>query len=88
MAKITIEPKFKKDDYIINRSANDMAIVDSITPKGYYHFKAYYGGMFKEFRDVKNKMNDLQINYQKFWEPCTNEEKKQLDKLIKEKGGN
>ena len=44
--------------------------------------------MFKEFRDVKNKMNDLQINYQKFWEPCTNEEKKQLDKLIKEKGGN
>ena len=86
MAKITIEPKFKKGDYIINRSANDMAIVDSITPKGYYHFKAYYGDMFKEFRDVKNKLNDMQAHYQEFWDLCTDEERQKLDNLIKEKG--
>ena len=81
-----IEPKFKPQDYIINRNANDMAIIDSITPKGYYHFKEYYSAMFNELRDAKNKLNDLQINYQKFWDLCTNEEKENLDEIIKEKG--
>lgn len=81
-----VEPIFKKGNYIINRSTNDMAIVDDITPKGYYHFKAYYNAMFDELKDVKNKLNDLQINYQKFWDLCTNEEKENLDKIIKEKG--
>lgn len=82
-----IEPKFKKNDYIINRTANDMAIVDSITSKGYYHFKVYYGSMFDELRDPKNKLNDLQVDYQKFWDLCTDEEKQKLDKIIKEKEG-
>jgi len=78
-----IEPKFKPNDYIINHYAGDMAIVDSITPKGYYHFKAYYENMFKTLKDAKNKLNDLQINYQKFWDFCTDEEKKKLDDIIK-----
>lgn len=78
-----IEPIFKKGDYIINRNACDMAIIDSITPKGYYHFKEYYSAMFNELRDAKNKLNDLQINYQKFWDLCTDEEKNKLNKLIK-----
>jgi hypothetical protein len=78
-----IEPKFKKGDYIINRNAMDMAIIDSITPKGCYHFKEYYGHMFHELKDAKNKLNDLQINYQKSWDLCTEEEKKKLDEIIK-----
>lgn len=82
-----IEPKFNPNDYIINRASNDMAIIHSITPKGYYHFKEYYSGMFNELRDQKNKFNDLQINYQEFWDLCNDEEKKKLDEIIKEKGG-
>lgn len=81
-----VEPKFKPQDYIINRNAGDMAIVDSVTTKGYYHFKVYYGDMFKKLKDVNNKLNDLQVNYQKFWDFCTEEEKKKLDDIIKEKG--
>ena len=34
-----VEPIFKKGDYIINRTSGDMAIIDSVTPKNYYHFK-------------------------------------------------
>jgi hypothetical protein len=79
-----IEPKFQKGDYIINRTCGDMGIVKGITKKGYYQFEEYYGNMFKE---LKNKGYELQINYQKFYEPCTDEEKKRLDKIIKEKGG-
>ena len=56
--------------------------------KNYYHFKAYYGSMFNELKDVKNKLYDLQINYQKFFDLCTDEEKKKLDNMIKEKGEN
>ena len=81
-----IEPIFKKGDYIINHTSGDMAIIDSVTPKNYYHFKAYYGSMFDELKDVKNKLNDLQINYQKFYELCNEEEKKKMDEIIKEKG--
>lgn len=82
-----IEPKFQKGDYIINRTCGDMGIVKGITKKGYYQFEAYYGGMFKQLKDVKDKNYDLQINYQKFYELCTEKEKKKLDEIIK-KGGN
>ena len=86
--KLIVEPLFGKGDYIINPTAGDMAIVDSITKKNYYHFKVYYSAMFDEFRDAKNKLNDLQVNYQKFWSLCNDDEKQRLDELIKEKGGN
>ena len=78
-----IEPKFKTGDYIINRSSGDMAIVKGLTNRGYYQFKAYYGAMFKQLKDVKDKNFDLQINYQKFYDICTEEEKKHLDNIIK-----
>lgn len=82
-----IEPKFQKGDYIINRACGDMGIVKGITKKGYYQFEAYYGNMFKQLKDVKDKNYDLQINYQKFYELCDENEKKKLDEIIK-KGGN
>jgi hypothetical protein len=82
-----IEPKFQKGDYIINRTCGDMAIVKGVTKKGYYQFEAYYGNMFKQLKDVKDKNYDLQINYQKFYELCDENEKKKLDEIIK-KGGN
>ena len=81
-----VEPIFKKGDYIINRVSSDMAIVKGVTKKNYYQFDAYYGGMFKELKDVKNSNYDLQVNYQKFFDLCTDEEKKKLDDMIKEKG--
>ena len=80
-----IDPKFGPGDYITNRYAGDIAIVDSITKKGYYHFKAYLRGFSGELKDVKNKLNDLQINYQKFWDLCTEDEKRKLDETIKNK---
>lgn len=64
-----------------------MAIVKGITKKGYYQFEAYYGGMFKQLKDVKDNNYDLQINYQKFYDLCDENEKKKLDEIIK-KGGN
>lgn len=82
-----IEPKFQKGDYIINRTCGDMGIVKGLTKKGYYQFEAYYGGMFKQLKDVKDKNYDLQINYQKFYDLCTDEEKKKFDEILKEKGG-
>lgn len=82
-----IEPKFQKGDYIINRTSGDMAIVKGVTKKGYYQFSEYYSKMFHELKDVKNLNYDLQINYQKFYDICTEEEKKKLDDIIKEKGG-
>ncbi len=81
-----VEPKFKPQDYIINRTSGDMAIVKGATKKNYYQFDAYYGGMLKELKDVKNSNYDLQVNYQKFYDLCTEEEKKKLDDIIKEKG--
>lgn len=81
-----IEPKFNPGDYIINRTSGDMAIIDKVTKKGYYHFKVYYGSMFKELKDIKNLNYDLQINYQKFYDLCNDDEKKKLDGLIKNKG--
>jgi hypothetical protein len=81
-----VEPIFKPGDYIINRSAGDMAIIDKVTKKNYYHFKVYYGGMFGEFKNVDDKSYDLQVNYQKFFDLCNEEEKKKLDELIKNRG--
>lgn len=82
-----IEPKFKKGDYIINRAAGDMAIIDKVTPKNYYQFKAYYTDMFHKLENLKQHNKELQVNYQKFWDFCTNDEKKKLDDIIK-KGEN
>ena len=79
-----MEAIFKKGDYIINRNSGDMAIIKGVTKKGYYQFTAFYGHMFKKFKDVKNFNYDLQINYQKFYDLCTDEEKKKLDDMIKE----
>ena len=83
-----IEPKFQKGDYIINRSANDFAIVKGITKKGYYQFSTYYEGMFERFKDLDRYAYELQMNYQKFWDFCNNEEKEKLNDLIKEKREN
>jgi len=78
-----VEPIFKKDDYIINPSSGDMAIVGGVTKRNYYTFKAYYGHMFRRLKDVKDNTYDLQVNYQKFYRLCTDEEKKKLDDIIK-----
>ena len=85
---IIIEPKFKKDDYIVSQSSGDLAIVKGITKKGYYQFKAYYDAMLDELKDVKNLSYELQVNYQKFFELCNDNEKKKLDMILKEKGEN
>ena len=76
-----IEPKFKNRDYIINHSSGDIGIVKGITKKGYYQFKAYLGGMFG-WLDMNG--HELQVNYQKFYDLCTDEEKKKIDDAIKE----
>jgi hypothetical protein len=81
-----VEPIFKPGDYITNRTSGDLAIVDKVTPKNYYRFKVYYGNMFHELKDVKNKYFELQVNYQKFYDQCNEEEKKKLDEIIKSCG--
>lgn len=82
-----ITPKFKPCDCITNRTTGDLAIVKGVTKKGYYQFKAYYGNMFHELKDVKNKYFDLQINYQKFYDICTEKEKNKLDSIIEQNKG-
>lgn len=72
-----MEPRFKKGDYMINRSSGDIGIVDSIK-KNYYHFKAYYRGMT---RKVESYDVTLQVYYDQFYEPCTDDEKKIIDDL-------
>jgi hypothetical protein len=81
MERMRIEPKFKKGDYIINHASGDIGIVKGVTKKGYYTFKAYLGGMFG-WLDLGD--HELQINYQKFYDLCTDDEKKVIDKAIKE----
>ena len=83
-----IEPKFKPYDYVINRASGDLAIIKGITKKGYYEFNEYYDNMFHQLKDLKNLTYNLQVNYQKFWDICTDEEKNKFEKIIKEKGGN
>jgi hypothetical protein len=39
--------------------------------------------MFHELKNVSDKSYDLQVNYQKFFDLCTEEEKKKLDEIIK-----
>ena len=77
-----MEAIFKPGDYIINRASGDIAIIDKITKKNYYHFKEYYGSMFHELKDTKNPLYDLQVDYQKLFDLCTDEEKKAFDELI------
>lgn len=75
------EIKFKSGDYIINRSAGDMAIYDKLDKKGYMTFKVYYGSMFNH---IKDKSYTLQNRYQEFFELCNDEEKKQLDAILED----
>lgn len=85
---ILFEAKFKEGDYIINPTSGDMGIVKGITKKGYYQFKEFYGGMFKELKEMDKYNLDLQVNYQKFYRLCTEEEKKNFDEIIeKQKRG-
>lgn len=79
---IVCEEKFKKGDYIINRSCGDMGVYDKCDNKGYIHFKYYYGKMFNVLKDCE-KWN-LQLNYQKFYELCDDKEKEEMDFIIKE----
>lgn len=76
------EEKFKNGDYIINRRCGDMAVYDRCDQRGYMHFKHYYGKMFDVLKDC-TKWN-LQVNYQKFYEKCNDEEKSKMDMIIKE----
>lgn len=79
---------FKKGDYIISHTSGDMAVYDKADDRGYMHFKYYYSGMFKKLKDDDEcKKYSLQINYQEFYELCNEEEKKQMDEIIKEKDG-
>lgn len=82
-----IEPKFKPQDYIISRASGDMAIVKGVTKKNYYQFTAYYGAMFDKLTDLDKYTYELQVNYQKFFDLCNEEEKKKFDEIIKEKSG-
>lgn len=82
---IEIKPKFEKGDYIINHNSMDMAIVKGVTKKGYYTFSEYYCAMFDELKDLKKYTYELQINYQKFFELCNDDEKKKFDDMVKEK---
>lgn len=77
---IVFEEKFKNGDYIINRKCGDMAVYDKTDKNGYMHFKYYYGKMFDSFHDVKKYT--MQINYQKFYELCNDDEKNRMDDLI------
>ena len=80
-----IKNKFNPCDCIVNRSAGDIAIVKSINNKGYYQFKEYYNDMFHELKDLKKYNYELQINYQKFFELCNDDEKKKIDDMIKKR---
>lgn len=80
-----VEPIFNPGDYIINRKEksenSDIGIVKGITKKGYYTFSHFYGGMFKQ---LKGSGYELQVNYQKFYDLCTEDEKREFDKIINE----
>lgn len=79
---LKIVPEFKNDDYIINPTAGDMAVVKKMTDKGYYQFKYYYSKMGDYLKDLKKYNYELQVNYQKFFRLCTDEEKKIMDDII------
>ena len=72
--------KVNKDDFIINKRAGDMAVIDKIDKKGYIHFKYYYGKMFDKLKNTDNYT--LQENYLKFWDFCNDDEKNNMVKII------
>lgn len=80
MAKVAIEPKFNDGDYIINRTGGDIGIVKGVNKKGYYTFSKFMGGMFKQLKDCDSFT--LQVNYQKFYDYCTDEERKVIDQKV------
>lgn len=79
---IIVDPKFKNGDYIINRTCGDMAVVKGVTQKGYYTFSHYYNSMTKNMKDLVKYTYELQVNYDKFWDFCTEEEKMDLNEKI------
>ena len=79
---MALEPIFRKGEYIISDASGDMAVVSSVDKKNYYHFSSYYSGMFRSLKDLKAAPYTLQVNYQKFFRPCTEEEKAVMDKII------
>lgn len=72
--------KFNPGDYIINRKCGDMAVFDKVDKNGYLHFEKYYSKMGNYFKDVKKYT--LQINYQKFFDNCTEEEIKLFNDVL------
>lgn len=79
---IVVNPKFKNGDYIINRTCGDMAVVKGVTQKGYYTFLHYYNNMSKVMKNLDKYTYELQVNYEKFFDYCTDDEKKDLDEKI------
>lgn len=75
------EEKFKKGDYIINHTCGDIAVYDKMDKHGYIHFKYYYSNMFHHLKDVEKYT--LQVNYQKMFELCNDEEKIKFNEIIK-----
>lgn len=82
-----VEPKFKKGDYIINRTCGDMAIVNGVTKNNYYTFKEYYSAMFHTLKDLDRFKYELQVDYQKFFDLCKDDEKGRMDEIIAKRGG-
>ena len=80
---VVVDCKFKNGDYIINITCGDMAIVKGVTTKGYYTFSAYYGKMFDRLKDLDKY--ELQVNYQKFFDFCNDEERNKLDDIIEKR---
>lgn len=78
---IKFEEKFKKGDIIICHGCKDIAVYDKTDKKGYMHFKEYYDRMFDRMKDVKRYT--LQVNYQKMWNLCTQEEVQRFEDIKK-----
>ncbi len=78
-----IIPKFNSGDYITNRASGEIAIVDKVTPKNYYKFKYYAQNPSEGLYDLKNMKYELQVNYQKFWDLCNDEEVNKMNEIIK-----
>ena len=79
-----VEAIYKKGDYIINRDAGDIGIVKGVTKKNYYQFSQYYGGMFEKLKELDKYPYELQVNYQKFFDLCNDDEKRKMDSIVKE----
>lgn len=61
------QAKFKKGDYIINRTAGCIGIIQSINKKGYYIFKEYYRSNVSVYYMIQKIMiihfNVIMINF-------------------------